>query len=155
MHLAKRFTSVYAFEPVTAFRRCFIRNTAHLQNIVLFPYALGAQKREHVAMKIDPADSGGTHVGSEAGDIQMVQLDSIDYPAMVDCIKIDCEGYELEILKGARRTLEQFRPTVIVEQKPHKLGPNFGIKGTPAVDYLIAMGGSVRKEIGGDYILGF
>jgi hypothetical protein len=41
---------------------------------------------------------------------------------------------------------------VIVEQKQHKLGPNFRIKGTPAVDMLRAMGAKLRKELGGDYI---
>jgi len=37
------------------------------------------------------------------------------------------EGYELEVLKGAELTLARGnKPCVIVEQKPHKLGPNFG-----------------------------
>jgi hypothetical protein len=42
-----------------------------------------------------------------------------------------------------------------VEQKAHKLGPNFGIKGTPAVDALLALGAKQRKVMSGDYILSF
>jgi hypothetical protein len=38
------------------------------------------------------------------GDIRMVTLDSLAYEN-VDLIKIDVEGYEMEVLKGANNTL--------------------------------------------------
>jgi hypothetical protein len=71
----------------------------------------------------------------------------------VDFIKIDCEGYEHHVIEGARETILRCKPCIIVEQKPHKLGPNFGIKGTPAVDLLKSWGYKVVREIGGDFIL--
>lgn len=153
MQLAKHFLAVVAFEPVAAFRECFELNTA-AKKCVLHPCALGAAPGR-VAMEIPSLDggldTGGTHIAG-AGDIEMRTLDSFDMP-YVDFIKIDCEGYELEVLKGARETLERSRPCVIVEQKPHKLGPNFGIHGTPAVDFLVAMGAKQRAVLSGDYIL--
>lgn len=171
-HLAARFFYVHAFEPVAEFRECFKRNTAmdggYIQGIGfehthttdekhhmhLYQVALGAAAGR-VAMKIPPLDggidTGGTHVGGD-GDIEMRTLDSFDLQN-VDFIKIDCEGYENHVLEGARETLLRCKPCVIVEQKPHKLGPNFGIKGTPAVDLLKSMGYTVRREISGDYIL--
>ena len=153
MQLATRFENVIAFEPVAEFRECFVKN-AWTRGVKCFPFALGAEPGR-VAMKIPPLDggldTGGTHV-SGSGDIEMRTLDSYNL-AVVDFLKIDCEGYELEVLKGARDTLDRCRPCVIVEQKPHKLLPNFGIKGTPAVDYLKDMGAVVRREMGGDWIL--
>lgn len=39
----------------------------------------------------------------------------------VDVIKIDVEGAELKVLKGAVRTLAQYRPLLIIEMVPHQL----------------------------------
>lgn len=161
LQLLKRFEQVHAFEPVRAFRECFDKNLEGLNGgsrglPVIYPYALGASTG-YAHMAIDPADSGGTHVRSAGqigggGAVQMRTLDEFDLQD-VDFLKIDCEGYELEVLKGARETLERCRPCVIVEQKPHKLGPNFGIQGTPAVDFLLAMGAKQRVVMSGDYVL--
>ena len=151
MHLAEKFSGIHAFEPVPIFRSCFVRNAAQ-GNITLHRYPLGSRDAD-VAMVYDPADSGGTHVGG-AGDMKMRTLDSFEFQD-VDFAKLDCEGYELEVLKGAVETLKRCRPCVIVEQKPHKLLPNFGIKGAPAVDFLRGMGAVLRKEMGGDFIMSF
>ena len=149
MHLVKRFREVQAFEPMPPFRVCFERNVTH-ENVVLHRYPLG-ERDANVTMIYDPADSGGTHVGG-AGDMKMRTLDSFELDE-VDFLKIDCEGYEHLVLAGAVETLARCRPCVIVEQKPHKLGPNFGIKGTPAVDLLRDCGAVVRREMGGDWIM--
>jgi hypothetical protein len=174
MQLVKRFRYVHAFEPVREFRECFGNNlqlpydqrpdTDYSKPIpdvllyrvqcTLYPMALGAA-RGKVSMKIPTLDggldTGGTHVGGD-GDIEMRTLDEFDF-GDVDLLKIDCEGYEHHVIAGARETLIRCRPCVIVEQKPHKLGPNFGIKGTPAVDLLRELGAEVRLEISGDFIL--
>jgi FkbM family methyltransferase len=154
MHLAKRFQQVHAFEPIALFRDCWTRNLEGIGNALVYPVALGSVKGK-VRMAYDPADSGGTHVDlikPETGGIDILPLDEFDL-GPVDFIKIDCEGYEHHVIEGARETIEKYRPAIIVEQKPHKLGPNFGIKGTPAVDLLKAMGYVVRQELSGDYIL--
>ena len=39
----------------------------------------------------------------------------------VDCIKVDVEGAELEVLKGMRRTLEKFKPIVVAEVRDENL----------------------------------
>ncbi len=181
MQLAKSFDQVHAFEPVAAFRECFNANMKCRgcegrgyidldpsnrvirckicdgdEKVFLYSCALGA-KPGRVSMNI-PAlhgglDTGGTHVGGD-GDIEMRTLDEFDF-GNVDFIKIDCEGYEHHVIAGAKETITRHRPIIIVEQKPHKLGPNFGIKGTPAVDMLRAMGMFVKAEMSGDYIMGW
>jgi FkbM family methyltransferase len=156
MQLVKRFQTVHAFEPLAAFRECFERNVIapREQDCLLYYVALGAQ-RGKVEMKVpamgDGIDSGGTHVAG-AGEVEMRALDEYDFND-VDYVKIDVEGYEAEVIKGSRETLLRCRPCVMVEQKARKLGENFGITGTPAVDLLRAMGAEVRAVISGDYIL--
>lgn len=157
IQMAQRFERVAAFEPVAAFRECFKQNLGARVNLFvdLYALALGADTGT-VRMAYDPADSGGTHVaqvlpGDFSGGIPMSTLDRFGWDD-VDFLKLDCEGYEHKVLAGARETLARCRPCVIVEQKPHKLGPNFGIEGTPACDLLREMGALMRTAIGGDYI---
>lgn len=157
MQLAKRFAEIQAFEPVEEYRDCLLKNVADGRvGFVVHHCALGA-KHDMVSMAIpklgDGRDTGGTHVHGE-GLIDMEPLDSFAL-TNVDFIKIDCEGYEHHVIEGARETIGRCRPCVIVEQKAHKLGPNFGIKGTPAVDMLRAMGAKLRSVMSGDYILSF
>jgi hypothetical protein len=81
----------------------------------------------------------------------MHRLDEFDLQD-VDFIKIDTEGHELFVLKGARDTLERCKPCVMVEQKPGK-AQQFGLPQTAAVDYLRELGAVLRGELSGDYIL--
>tara|TARA_B110000046_G_C12690122_1_gene272237 strand:+ start:83 stop:424 length:342 start_codon:yes stop_codon:yes gene_type:complete len=46
------------------------------------------------------------------GNIRMITLDHLDYQK-VDLIKIDVEGYEMEVLKGAIKTLESVQYLMI------------------------------------------
>jgi FkbM family methyltransferase len=175
MHLARRFCNVFAYEPVRAYRDCFMRNVdpgdwdgraiaegwgrgGEKCNVELFPYALGrvpGRVRMTIPKLDGGLDTGGTHVGPDGEEVDMRRLDD-EFQCVagaVDFIKLDCEGYEHEVIAGAEKLIQAARPTIIVEQKPHKLGPNFGIKGTPAVDLLKSWGYVVRREISGDYIL--
>lgn len=151
MQMAKRFREVHAFEPVPSFRECFTVNVSiPSPHVFLYGNALGA-KDGTVAMKVDQADTGGTHVIAGEGTA-LRTLDSFDFQD-VDFCKLDCEGYEDKVIEGARATLLRWLPCVIVEQKPHKLLPNYGIKGTPAVQLLLEMGAKQRALISGDHIM--
>lgn len=152
MQLAKKFRVVHAFEPMEPFRQCFVRNV-EAKNVLLYPIALGAASGR-VSMAYDPKDSGGTHVraaGVEDG-IVLRALDEFIF-SEVDFLKVDVEGWEHQVIEGARDTIMRCRPVVIVEQKQHKLKPNFGITGTPAVDLLRDMGYRLVREISGDFIM--
>ena len=151
MHLCKRFEAVQAFEPVASYRECFLKNVDwERRDVALHSIALGAAAGS-CGMVINPADTGGTHVGG-AGDVVVAALDGFDFE-VVDFVKIDVEGWEFEVLKGAVETVKRCKPVIIVEQKPHKLLPNFGIKGAPAVDFLKSLGMVQAREMGGDYIM--
>jgi len=53
-------------------------------------------------------------------------------------MKIDCEGYELKILQGAREILRRDRPVLLIEVHPQFL-PQFGGSVRQVVEFLAPM----------------
>jgi hypothetical protein len=105
-------------------------------------------------LAFNPDSTGDTHVDDEHGDVvaMMVPLDSFLFEH-VSFVKIDCEGYEVNVIDGARETLLKCRPCVIVEQKPHVMSRNYGKAQADAVALLRSLGARQREVISGDYIM--
>src|SRR5271166_1913873 len=57
----------------------------------------------------------GVYSEPKLATIRLMTIDSLNL-SRLDLIKIDVERMELEVLQGAKATLERFRPIVIVEQ---------------------------------------
>lgn len=153
MHLVGKFAMLHAFEPIFEHRECFERNVHG--SCLVYPVALGAAPAM-VSLTVPNGSSGGTHIVDSAspGEIELRTLDSFELEN-VDFLKIDCEGYEFDVCAGGIETIKRCKPCVIVEQKQHIMSANFGIKGTPAVDFLKALGAKERQVISGDHILSF
>ena len=117
--LVKHFAQVVAFEPVAIFRECLEKNVTGA-NFVVSPFALGDQDTQ-ATMIITKGNTGHSHLDPTkmgTGDVQVVRLDNLNM-SNIDYVKIDCEGYEYRVLKGAEQTVKRCRPVVVVEQKPH------------------------------------
>ena len=155
-NFAHWFHRIEAFEPVEAHRECW---EANLHTIVdgklpyahtdLHRYALG-DREDMVTIRVNPTSSGDSWVKGK-GTVPMRTLDSFGFED-VDFIKVDAEGYEEFILRGAEFTLKHWKPVVCVEQK-RDMATKFGLKPMGAVQYLIGLGYRVVGEISGDYIL--
>lgn len=151
-YLAHVFDQVHAFEPVAEHRACFELNTKDFTNITLHACALGAPETDDAMVSIHTSkgSSGDSWVNGK-GSIPIKRLDSFGL-TNVDFIKLDCEGYELFALQGGQQLLLDNKPVVIVEQKPGR-AQKFGLKETQAVDYLRALGATLKAEMSGDFIL--
>ena len=55
-----------------------------------------------------------TVTGTAIDDIEVIT---------VDCMKIDVEGFECPVLRGARKTIERFRPVIFLEAHLQSLTP--------------------------------
>jgi FkbM family methyltransferase len=149
-NLSHWFAKVEAFEPVPAHQECFLMNMSGRSNWSLHPFALGDHE-DTVAMYTGPASSGDTWVKGK-GEIPMRTLDSFGLNE-VDFIKIDCEGYEEFVLRGAVTTIFYNRPVIVVEQKRDH-ATKFGLKPQGAVEYLVKEHGYKQvNEMAGDFFM--
>lgn len=116
--LAEEFDVVHTFEPDPELY-AITRHNAPESNIIAHMAALGCV-REPVRMNCARRDDSGrpVHEGltyiAGAGDVPQLLLDDLQLPAC-DIIYLDIEGYELNALIGAERTITQFRPVIAVE----------------------------------------
>lgn len=147
-NLAHAFKTVHAFEPVAAHRECFVKNVTQ-PNVTLHAVALG-HVPGFVSMWSEQGSSGNTQVRGP-GDIPMVTLDSFGFTD-VSLIKVDVEGFEENVLRGAEELLARQKPVVIVEQK-RDMAARFGLELKGAVEYLKSMGYVQAIEISGDHVM--
>lgn len=149
--LTQAFTRVIAFEPVAAFRDCLLKNVTGL-NFEVRACALG-EEDTFINMIITPENTGHSHVDTSTmggGTIPMHRLDSLELPK-IDYIKIDCEGYENTILRGAKETILRDRPIMVVEHKKHKDVGHTDVD--QALNTLIDWGAIILTNVKNDYIL--
>ncbi len=112
---------IIAFEPQRVVFQMLCANMALnvLENVRTFHAAAGAEAGEIVVPNINYAASGnfgGVSLGQyENGE--SVGVRTLDSLSLSQCqfIKIDAEGMENEVLKGAGETLSRFRPVLYVE----------------------------------------
>jgi FkbM family methyltransferase len=148
--MARDFRQLEAFEPSEKARACWQRNMIDRPNAYIHPHAVGDKAGLCSLVNKMATSSGGAQI-VPGSDLTVVTLDAVGLTD-VDFIKLDCEGYEIFALEGARKTLEEFRPCVIVEQKPG-MTERFGREALAAVKFLQGLGAQLRLEISGDYIL--
>lgn len=157
--MARDFKDVAAFEPMAEHQLCWHENMRKINNAELFTQALGNSAGRVQLETRTHGSSGDTQVvPDEQVDVNkcgrfvpMVTLDSLNFP-FVDFIKVDCEGYELNVLQGAEATLKKSKPVVVVEQKGNMI-ERYGHEKLAAVKYLESLGAKVREEISGDFIM--
>lgn len=147
--MVRDFDQVTAFEPIAAHRDCWRANVPAREQDELLPFALGAGLG-WVALETPSGSSGGSHIVG-AGDIPMQTLDSRGLP-VIDLLKIDVEGYELDVLRGAGETLTRCRPVVCVEQRERTVKAA-GHKPAEAVHLLERLGARVAWTDRSDYVV--
>ena len=155
--MALDFARVWAFEPMPEHRLCYEHNMRHLRNWTLFPFALGEKPGTVHVRTRTPGSSGDTGVDLSGNGLQVkcVTLDEFDL-APVNFIKVDCEGFEVFVLRGAVNTIMRNKPTIIVEQKPETgMEKNYGIGAKDAVAYLKSLGMRQVAEMAGDHVMIF
>jgi FkbM family methyltransferase len=139
---------IRVFEPLPqnseAIRRVCTLN--HFNQVEIVPLAVG--ESDSIAGKINLRDGMlriGDPLASEVATFKSVSLDQYiaNGAPVPSLIKIDVEGYEWAVLKGAQRCLEKVRPRLWLEVHPQFLRQQ-GKTPEELLDWLRDLGYSVN-----------
>ncbi|MEI8205639.1 MAG: FkbM family methyltransferase [Kiritimatiellales bacterium] len=108
---------VHSFEPLKTVFNIFEKNLElnDIKNVTGHNVALGESAGFAAINGYNSISVGSTQFEMDAaGAFKVITLDSLNL-TQVDFCKIDVEGMQLELLKGARKTLETCRPVIWIE----------------------------------------
>lgn len=112
--MAKSFRRVHSFEPDPLNFKCLKLNMAKFPNATLHNLALSDENGTCSVVRNNPTNSGDISIDPTAGEIPRLKLDSFNFDN-VGFIKIDTQGHELPIVKGAEETIRRCRPVMLIE----------------------------------------
>lgn len=137
---------VHSFEPglsmFTRLQQVAAQN--HLSQVTLHPVGCGARKEQlmlqipassgNASLRLSPDDATGV-TSSEAVSIDVFDDYLGDQLLEWHFLKIDTEGFEIEVLRGAARTIERLHPVIYIE-----LSQEYRDSSAAAVEWLTARG---------------
>lgn len=108
---------VIAFEPGAIAYKCLEHNARKFPSQTLVVNgALSDKDNEKVGHEVNE-NLGASRCGGE-GNILTYTLDGFleaTHIHRLDFIKMDCEGWELKVLRGGAKMIQRFRPTMLIE----------------------------------------
>jgi FkbM family methyltransferase len=112
-------------------------------NVSIFPFALGSEKGTATLFENWNVNRGGASLLSqdkqEGIDVPVEKLDDIFENDKIDLIKIDVEGFELEVLKGGIELLKKQLPVLIIEVSEQREN-EAGVSPKEIADFVRSLG---------------
>jgi len=158
--LAAGFKQVFAFDPDPSKHECFHRNVARWagpRQVDVTHHQFGlSSERTRVNLKVKAGTTLKTHVAAVAdGAFEVMPLDSVPLPVGMTCdfLKIDVEGFEQFVVRGAEILIKRDKPVIIVEQKDGVASKRYGLGDHDALDILTDWGYQIAEDHNGDFIM--
>ena len=131
--LSEYFEEVIAFEPSKKTYKVLLENlqTNNIKNVNALNYGLGNEEKES-NMMTPMNEASSAAITNEYKNIENYKFDTIEIKVgdlelknhindkKIGLIKIDVEGFELEVLKGIRNSIKENNPIVILEMNCYK-----------------------------------
>jgi FkbM family methyltransferase len=144
---------VYAFEPFEANADLLERSIAENRfgdRITFQRAAVGAENgTATLTFPVETLNSGGSYLlrdgtaplaGNETRSVPLVALDTLPLRRPVRFIKMDVEGAEPQVIRGAQRLLRDDRPTILSELHPAQLQRASGVTADAFLAQMRALG---------------
>lgn len=134
---------VLAFEPMPELFECLRRNVgrASYRNAELYQVALGNQNGK-VTFGRNKLNYGACSMVNPMGEPVEVwcrSLDELYVGAPISFMKIDCEGAEIDVLRGARQLLTMCRPVLFIETNSYAFKAR-GITQADLIHEIVELG---------------
>lgn len=133
-------STVTAYEPSVENFRSLKINTARLNNIVIKNLAVGKTNGEITFSDAGTVTSRVATNGTKKhlSKVRIVTLDN-DHEGDVGTLKIDVEGFEMNVLIGAKMLIQKHSPIVIIEVIDNYL-KRFGSSRQEVLNFFRTMG---------------
>lgn len=155
IELSKSFDSVIAYEPNKQSFEILKQNIlgfGSTKKIIPYNIALGS-KQAQVFMSVGPKGPISSMIDVASGiPAAMTTLDS-ELHGKVDFLKIHCNGYELEVLRGAKELITRDHPDIFVVMKKNKLVKTF--YADEVYQFLLELGYRVKYRQKPDWLFSY
>jgi FkbM family methyltransferase len=140
--LSSRFKNVYTFEPDLLNFTCLAANVCARDNVYAARGLLG-ETRGTLTLNRSTKWIGAHHGVPEIGPVPTYVIDDMAL-SYLDALILDVEGMELPALKGAVRSIEKFKPVIMLEERGH--GARYGWGGYERITALLGNFGYAEAE---------
>jgi FkbM family methyltransferase len=144
---------VYAFEPFDGNADLLERSVAENRfedRVIVQRAAVGAAAGlATLTFPVETLNSGGAYLlrdgtaplaGNRKKEVPLVALDALDIRRPVRFIKMDVEGAEPQVIRGAALILKEDRPVILSELHPTQLDRASGVTADDFLDQMRALG---------------
>lgn len=112
-------SKAFCFEPIDSTFDILRKNIElnHLEEkVVLRNVAVGESEGLSSVKFYDKENIGSTQITTnENGNIPTISIDSLHIKDNVKLVKIDVEGFETNVIRGAIKTIEKYKPYIMIE----------------------------------------
>ena len=154
---------VVSFEPIPETYGRFLTNlrlNGSIQNLMVENIALGDTHEKLKMLAENSGNSGQNRIlneyepGSKVVEVEVMPLSSYlktkPLPR-IDVVKIDVEGFEYHVLKGAAEVFKQYKPVLYIELSEKNLSRQ-GSSANQVVSFLNELSYSVKDVVSGKTI---
>ncbi len=157
MSLVRYFDSVHTFEPHPTNYKCLTVNTHGVSRICCYDSALSDTNGSCVTMMYSKKvkNSYGAHWAKESDTgAPTMKLNQFNKYYDVNLIQLDVEGFELRVLIGGTKLIDEQRPVIVLEDRALPHFKQMGVRAGDAVRWLRKnFGYRVVDQLHGDKIL--